>query len=297
MMIRILALLLMVQLALAVWFYWPQEVTRSDGDPLLAGLSVEPPSQVTIADGESSVTLQRSGDQWMLDNGLPADPLKITAILQALTQDNTGYAIANSSSAAQRFEVADDNFQRRIELSDGVRSMIAYLGTSPAFQKTHARRDDDSGIYILALNSYDAPTSVESWLDRNAIALSDIDRIEIGDTNYILEGGQWVVEGGPDVVATTADNDGGSESGVATLVQALETLRVTGLANAEDQALATDGETFTVITAASGIATTTLTVRKSDERYFLHSSAYDALFTLSQYDAERLRDAVTALSG
>ena len=246
MIIRLLSLLLVAQLAVAAYLYWPKTVERSAPNAL-ATLALDTVTRLTVSDGESAVTLTRAGDGWALEDGLPADPIKVGGVLQALTEQQPGYPIANSASAAQRFEVAEDDFQRRIELASADGAQTVYLGTSPAFRKIHARRGGDDSVYLLELNSYDAPTASASWLDRS-----------------LMED----------------------------LLQALSRLQVTGIASDGDRQLWEAAETSLRVTAGRGNGDeVTLLLRENDGRYFLQSSAFEPLFTLSAYDAERLTDA------
>ena len=281
MIIRLLALLLVAQLAVAAYLYWPKPVERSAPDALVT-LASDTITQLTLSDGESSVTLARARDGWSLEDGLPADPIKVSGVLQTLTEQQPGYPIANSASAAQRFEVADEKFQRRIELVSGDSVQTIYLGTSPAFRKIHARRSGDDAVYLLELNSYDAPTASMSWLDRSLAAVSDINTLTLDERSFALADGVWADDSGLAADAAAMED----------LVQALSRLQVTGIASDEDKQLGEAGETSLRLTAGRGNGDEiALSLRENDGRYFLQSSAFDPQFTLSAYDAERLIDA------
>ena len=281
MIIRLLSLLLVAQLAVAAYLYWPKTVEHSAPDAL-ATLASDTVAQLTVSDGESAVTLTRAGDGWALEDGLPADPIKVGGVLQALTEQQPGYPIANSASAAQRFEVAEDDFQRRIELASADGAQTVYLGTSPTFRKIHARRGGDDSVYLLELNSYDAPTASASWLDRSLAAITDLTTLNLAGRRFVLADGEWR-DGSDQAADAPAMED---------LVQALSRLQVTGIASDEDRQLWEAGETSLRVTAGRGNGDeVTLLLRENDGRYFLQSSAFEPLFTLSAYDAERLTDA------
>ena len=121
MIIRILSILLAVQ--------------RGPAPTLVSSVAREAVTKITVSDTQSEVQLTRSGDRWLLDSGLPADPVKVTAVLTALLEADPGYAIAASDSAARRFKVDADDFERRITLAGGDASASVFLGTSPAFRR------------------------------------------------------------------------------------------------------------------------------------------------------------------
>ena len=71
---------------------------------------------------------------------------------------------------------------------------------------------------------------------------------------------------------------------------------MTGLATEEDSALASADSEVLVLTAGTDAANgTTLTVFENESRYFLRSSAYEPLFSISSSDAEELLEGAGAL--
>jgi hypothetical protein len=299
-MIRILSLLLVAQLALTVYLYWPQSTQRGSPMTLLTAVERSAVQSLTIDGESSSLSLSRDGADWTLDSGLPADPAKVDTLLAALLESDPGYPIANSDSASRRFEVAEDDFERRITvtLADGSQR-VAFLGSSPAFRKVHARAADSDAVHVLELNSYDAPTAAADWLDRRLLAMAAVDGATLGSLRLRLEEDGWATADGSPVDAQAA----------ADLVQALAALRVTGTAAAESSALPSDidGDIDSdmvseenrrlSLVAASGEVQQTLTLFETeDEQFLLRSSRFAPLFTVSSYDAGRLRDAVRALA-
>jgi len=289
MMIRVLSVLLAAQLVLTVILYWPRDTERGAPPSLVTAFGAAEVAQLRIDDGDETVTLRRDGDDgWRMEDGLPADGGKVEQLLDALTASDPGYAIARSDGAARRFEVADDSFERRVELSTGDATAIVFLGTSPAFRKIHARAADSNAVHVLRFNSYDAPAAAAGWLDRGLLAMRNVSRIGDGDLDLRLDDGEWRRGGDGDVVDADA---------VDALVQGLASLRVTGLASDADREAAAAGEERARLSVTGDGGAVQIAVIASDERYFLRSSAHDALFPTSAYDAERLLDALATLRG
>jgi hypothetical protein len=290
-MIRLLTLLLILQLAAVTAVYWPENRGSSDSRAsLLSGQSAEVLSiEISDADGRS-VQLSRSDSEWLLNSALPANAGKVESLLEALLESDPGYAIANSESAAKRFEVADDSFERRIVLNTAAASHIAYLGNSPGFRKVHARREGDAGVYVLALNSYDAPAEANSWLDKGLLALRNPQKMAINDLNFVLEEDNWVREAGDEDIDEEPVDAGAME----TLLSALAGLQVSGIENEEP----TGAETVLRITASAAAGDTTLEILEDTEaeRYFLRSDHFEPVFATSAYDAERILEAVAKLT-
>ena len=288
-MIRVLSVLLALQLIVTLVLYWPRQQGAAPTEALVAGLAQESIERIAITDSEgTSSTLTREGDGWRLGSGLPAERSKVTTLLAALTSGDPGYAIATSDSAATRFRVAEDDFERRIALSGADGERVVYLGTSPSFRKIHARRDGEASVYVIELNSYDAPTADGSWLDRSLLAAEDLSTLELYGVRYRLDGDRWVREDGEGV-----DGDAMEE-----LVQALSRLQVSGLAAGDDEDVSAAGEALR-ITLGEGDTASRLTVldNPDSERYYLSSDRFDPVFNTSAYDAERLIDAARAAAG
>jgi hypothetical protein len=289
-MIRILAILLLLQLTLTAALYWPQAQQQGAAESLLTGAQADAVTSFTISGDASEVTLSRSDSGWTLDSGLPADAAKVDLLLDALLDSDPGYAIANSDSAARRFEVSEEDFQRRVTLAtEGGATLTAFIGSSPAFRKVHARAAGSSAVHVLDLNSYDAPSAAESWLDRKLLAVNNIDAIALAGQRFVLAGDSWVREGD---AGETPD-----AQALEDLVQALAALQVSGLAGEEDRALAEAGATAVALTLSREGESLSLTLLENDDRFFARSSRFPQLFNTSSYDAERIIDAARALLG
>ena len=82
--------------------------------------------------------------------------------------------MASSAGSAERFEVSQNNFQRRVRLHAGDKLLAEfYLGTSPGFRKVHARLSDRAEIYSIELLNYEVTANVDSWLDKSIFAFDE----------------------------------------------------------------------------------------------------------------------------
>ncbi len=286
---RVLGIILVVQIALVAALYWPAAEGPAPRTALLSGMTREAVTTIAVTERDvQSATLTRSAQGWVLESGLPADDAKVATLLSALLEQDPGYAIARSPSAAARFEVSSDGFDRRIVLSGGEQQATAFLGSSPAFRKVHARRDGEDEVYILALNSYDAPATEETWLDRSLLSQTGINRLVMYGVTFALEDDGWRRDDGAEV-------DG---EAMETLIQALASLQVSGLVGEDDEDAAAAGETLRLdIGKAGGSLRLTVLDNPESERFYLQSDRYPVLFDTSAYDAQRLVDAANELLG
>ncbi|GEM_PF-550085 len=288
---RTLGLLLVIQLAVVAFIYWPKSSAPVSTSALVTELAGSPIDAIRIISGEGEeVSLSRtlSDGPWILASGLPAAAERVATLLQTLTETDPGFAIARSDGAAQRFEVAPEDFERRIILTSGETEKTVYLGSAPSFRKVHARRDGDNAIYILEFNSYDAPTEENGWLDRKLLALSDVDHISLYGIDYRLTDEGWARGDGEAVNAEAAE----------TLIQALAGLQVSGVVEVGDADAENAGESLRMdVRAGSETLRLTILDNPETERYYLQSDAFDALFDTSAYDAERIIEASRTLAG
>lgn len=279
----VLGTLLAVQLLVTAVVYRP----GADDDagaalPLLgSGVAARADSlRVSDSDG-ASARIARSDDGWTLaGSGLPVAPGRVATLLAALEAD-PGWPVAQSRSARERFAVAEDAFERRVELLAGDEVLATvFLGTAPGFRQVHARAAGGDAIYSIDFNAYDAPTDDSGWLDRGLAAIPgptavrwDGHRLERGDDG-------WRVDG-------EAVEDGSADD----LVRALEGLQVTAVAEAPAEEAA--ARTLVVDSGEDAIE---LTLAAEDETRWLKSSAWSPWFTISRYDHDRIADSLDALA-
>lgn len=292
-MIRTLAALLVAQLGVAAYLYWPESPVAADRGALAAGIAYADVDRIAITDtAGTTATLTRAAENWTFEGTLPADPGKIDTLLASLLTSDAGLAIATSDGASARFRVAEDSFERRIVLSGGGEATV-YLGSSPSFRKIHARREGSAKVYIIEMNSYDAPIEAGAWLDRALLAVEDPRALDLYGVQYERGAGEQGAE-------EWSRGDGGAvdEAAMEQLLQALRNLRVSGLVDKTDESAQAAGETLR-ITVGSGEDRTRITLldNPETERYYLSSDRYTAVFDTSAFDAERLIEAAKAAAG
>jgi hypothetical protein len=148
-------------------------------DTPLFGFKAEAVTALTISDGENKTITIAKGDQgWVLPetSNAPANNDQVTALLEKLAGLKQGLPVATSGDSAKRFKVADDLFQRRVEVKEGD-AVVAdlYVGTSPGFRQIHARKAGSSEVLIAALSTFELETASDQWLDKGMFAVREED--------------------------------------------------------------------------------------------------------------------------
>lgn len=166
---QILIALLVVQIAIGTWVFWPKPATAG-GEPVFPDYGPDDVVAFTIEDGEGDqTTLEKTEDGWVLPqaDGYPAQADKITPALEKLLSLSTGRMVTRNAVSHRQLQVAADEFMRRIELelTDGT-AQAFYLGSSPSYGATHFRLEDQDETYLTTgVSVWDVRATPSTWVD------------------------------------------------------------------------------------------------------------------------------------
>lgn len=232
---------------------------------------------ISGADDES-VVLRREGEDWVLADGYPADGAKVRGVLSQLEGLRAPWPVATSAGSAERFEVTADDYQRHLVLHAGGESVAdLYLGTSPGYQRVHARRADGDAVYSVGLSNYQIPVKAEEWLDKALLQAR-------GEISAVAREGGWQLSRGDE--GWLLDGAAAGQDAAADLVRRFSELRVMGLA----QAPAADAAPSAVfeVTDADGTYRLSLYADEDGNRYRVASDRREGYFGLAGYLADQL---------
>jgi len=190
-MIYILAALAVLQTVLIVtnWTGNSGLQSHSPGGRLLS-FEKKAVDMLLITDGEEEVRLTRKENKWLLKDGFPADGHKVDALLEKLTGLQYGLPVADSSQALGRFKVAEDSFERHLQLQNGGKLLSElYLGTGAGARQSHVRNGEQKKVYSVAFGSYDLPVTPDSWQDKELLQFKkgSVTAMEIGEVKLRCE--------------------------------------------------------------------------------------------------------------
>lgn len=302
--IWILATLLAVQVLLALVLYYtsPGLSTSAANTPLLA-TDISKIDRLTIeGEGNDRAVMAKVNGTWQLPDefNFPADARKITQFLDTLKSIKLGTPVATSAGAIDRFKVAEKNFERRITLGRGNKTVaILYLGTPQGMREMHARRDDQKAVFAIRLASYDAPAKNDAWEDKDVLQMPKAEITGINAAGLLLKPTpatkdnkkatkpDWQAEGlkaGETLKPEAADK-------LAELLANLRIGNVLGRTNKTTYGLDKPVLTLT-LTKKDGKHINYHIGKMSDgSAYVLKSSARDEYFSLPTFSAEPLIDA------
>jgi hypothetical protein len=277
--------LLAVQVVLAGALIWHNQhsLPQATNEPLLS-FEKATVDALVITDAEQTLRLEKDGDDWRLPelHQLPVVENKATELLEKLQSVNVRWPVATTSTSHERFEVAEEKFQRRIQLFAGEEKVgEVFLGTSPGFRKVHVRRTHENEIYTVDLNTYDIPVAQSDWLDKSLLGISDLQQIKGPDYELKKSDNQWAFANPAsqdhDEEVLKVDNQKAQE-----LANALSNLRIVDVADKMP-----DGEPV-IITVTSGAGEMRYEFIKADEQYYVKRQDQQQLFTMNQFDYDRI---------
>ena len=166
---KVLAGVLALQAVVLIGVFWP----RSAGpgiEQLIGGLEEPDVVAVTITDGEGkSIHIARSPFGCVLPGAAdyPCAKDRLPDFLRRIVPLTTASLVTDTPASHARLNVAEDNFERiiELELADETKRKF-YLGTSPRGRSGHARIDGRDQVYLApGLSAFDAPVREDAWVD------------------------------------------------------------------------------------------------------------------------------------
>lgn len=157
--------LLAAQLVLVAITWWPAETPSRPAGPLLS-FSAAAVDQIRISDGSDTVVLRRLENAWRLGqpNGPAADADRVASLLATLGRLRGDWPVAASESSHARFEVADDQYLRRVELFAGEARLAALrVGRSPGLGQAYVRVGEQTRVYPAEISVFELGVKDADW--------------------------------------------------------------------------------------------------------------------------------------
>jgi hypothetical protein len=286
---QILAGILVVQIILSVFVFWPRSAATGASEPLFLELEASDIVALTIT------------DDWVLPDAddYPAQADKITPLLDKIVGLTTGRLVTRTDASHKRLQVSPDDFACRIdfETADGTKRTL-YLGSSPSYGATHFRVEGQSETYLTSeLSIWEAKAEAASWVDTAYLSVPQdgITKLTLESANGTFtfiknDEGKWTMDG-------LAADETLDEAKVTSLIgQAASVNMIEPLGKEERAAYGMD-EPNAVVTVETGDKTITLRVGAKEpdaNRYIVISSESPYYVRVYEYSVrdfvEKTRD-------
>lgn len=187
---QILAGILVIQILISVWVFWPEPAATGTGEPVFPDLSADDVVGLRITDDTGNeIALRKTEAGWVLPEAgnYPALEGSITPVLEKVASLRTGSLVTRSDTSHKQLQVAEDEFVRRIlvETADG-ETHTFYLGSAPRYTATHFRVAGDANTYLTtALSTWELNVQPNQWIDT---AYTEIDQETV--ISVVIDNGQ-----------------------------------------------------------------------------------------------------------
>jgi hypothetical protein len=297
--------ILLVQLAITAYLFWPSQEATTAGEPLLAGVTADSVTALAISDdSDRSVSFVKEGDTWTLaaTDGYPARAEKITETLNKLVAISGDRLVTQTPGSHGRLQVAEDSYLRKVDITTADGTHTLYFGSSTGASATHVREAGEDATYLTGeIATWELDTLATTWIDvtYHQVPKEQITHVTLENANGTFtfvrgEGaeGEWTL------ADATADEPV-APANINTLIDRIATLNlhtVLGKSEAPEYGLDAPLATVTVTsseattdTTSAEIKTTTLLVGAKDEEtntYYLKSSGSEYYVRLAAFTGD-----------
>lgn len=176
---QILAGILILQVALAAFMFWPGRNATAAVAPLYTGTTVDDIQAITVSEKDKSIKVVRSGDGWVLPEAenFPVTAVQASDVISKVLTVDTRRLVASNPTSHSRLEVTEDKFVRRVDLEtkDG-KTLTLYVGSAPSVRSTNVRRADSDNVYLTSsLSADNLHTDFASWINTTYLAIPETD--------------------------------------------------------------------------------------------------------------------------
>jgi hypothetical protein len=160
---------------------------QSETVALLPNFNPSAVSVITITDAEGTqLRLTKTGDVWGLADieNYPAQANRVNDLLGILSRLDTARLISDNVANQRRLMVADDEFERKLDITQGDQTYTLYVGTASGANATHTRLAGSDNVYINR-NITATSVSVETtaWSETAYITLDSTKVVSMSITN------------------------------------------------------------------------------------------------------------------
>jgi len=178
---------------------------QSETVALLPNFDPSAVSAITITDATGGqIRLAKIGDGWGLADigNYPVQPNRVSDLFATLAGLDTSRLISDNVANQRRLMVADDEFERKVEITQGDQPYTLYIGSASGANATHTRLAGSDNVY-LNRNITATSVSVETtaWSETAYITLDSTKVVSMSITNingtfeFENVGGVWQMNG------------------------------------------------------------------------------------------------------
>ncbi|MCC7207590.1 MAG: DUF4340 domain-containing protein [Anaerolineae bacterium] len=207
--------------------------------PLVADFAPDAVTGITIRDAQDAeIVLAKNPDGgWVLPDAdsFPARAQPVTTLLDTIKAMDTGQLVAQNAASHPRLKVADTAFERRVEIAQGDRQIVLYVGTSGGANGLHVRLGGQNDVYLAKdLSLFQVATRPASWVNPVYFSVPREDIVELtvknanGEFTFRKDGDAWTL-------ADLAEGEAFNPDSIATLLNHASSLALDRPLGAQEQ--------------------------------------------------------------
>ncbi len=230
--ILILSGLLATQLGLAVVLNLTgEDYGTFQAEESLLSFNRQAVDGLRIEDGTDTLVLKKQEGKWLLPESgdFPASQPNVERLLDKLGALEKGWPVAKTRSAARRFAVDEEQFERKLTLfADDDAQATLYFGSAPGIRKVYVRSADEDEVFAVDFNTWEANAQADDWIDKEILTLdeSNVERLEMPGIILQRTGGRLQV-------MSLEENEQTNVEESSTLLGKLSGLRIQSLLGTE----------------------------------------------------------------
>jgi len=288
---QILAVILVIQLALTAFIFWPQTSAQAGNEPLLSNFSATDVISLTIEDADGNrIVLAKDGDAWVLPEAgnYPVNADKIQPFLEKIAGVQTNRLVTETEASQKRLKVSPEDFNRLVEITDlnGSKQQL-FIGNSAGAGATHVRAGDLPQVYLTdAIQPFDVDPRASTWIDTVYYTIPQTTTVSLTLEN---DNGTFVFERDGETWTMQGLNEGEefAPNNLTTVLNLVTTLRMTKPAGKEElpaygldepQATLTiktdNGQTHTLLIGAQNEDSQDYLVKSSGSDYYVWIASF-----------------------
>ena len=130
-----------------------------------------------IGPGEKSVLLEkaRKSGEWGLPefDGFPANSQAVVQLIDRLTNTELGMQVSKQADSFDRMKVADNNFERKVEIGKASEIKTIFFGSAPALRQAHARLSGEKIVYAVKFAPGDIDLKASDWIKKDLLVVDE----------------------------------------------------------------------------------------------------------------------------
>jgi len=130
-----------------------------------------------IGPGEKSVLLEKTkkSGEWGLPefDGFPANSQAVVQLIDRLTNTELGMQVSKQTDSFDRMKVADNNFERKVEIGKPSEMKTIFFGSAPALRQAHARLSGEKIVYAVKFAPGDIDLKASDWIKKDLLVVDE----------------------------------------------------------------------------------------------------------------------------